>query len=224
MARFPEGSTLDVCGDVGLAALSQRWTEANYPARALIVSAEEEDDDVYFILEGKARAATFTDQGKEVLLSDLMPGDSFGIFAAIDGQPRSTNVVALEDSRIARMSAPNFNDVLYGNSAVARAFVLYLVDRVRALSERMTNVTTMNAEQRLVFELLRLANADEAEGDTAMVEPLPTQQELANVIFSQRESVGRDMSKLRDLGLIERAGRKLKILSIEGMRDRLEPE
>ena len=103
--RFPEGSTLHACGPDGCAALAEYWTEAIYPARALIVSEDETDDDVFFILSGHARAATYTDSGKEVLMSDLPPGESFGLFAAIDGQPRSTNVIAVDDARIARMSA-----------------------------------------------------------------------------------------------------------------------
>jgi CRP-like cAMP-binding protein len=218
---FPKGSTLHACGPEGCAALAAHWTEATYPARALIVSEDETDDDVYFILSGSARAATYTETGKEVLLSELPPGESFGLFAAIDGQPRSTNVIAVEDARIARMSAEKFNQVLFSNCDVARAIIIYLVERIRHLSTRMTAVTTRNAEQRLIGELLRLAKADEQGGDTAVIDPLPTQQDLATLLFSQRETIGRDMSKLKDAGLIERKGRSLRIKTISGLRARL---
>lgn len=218
---FPEGSTLRACGVEGCESLEKYWTEARYPERALIVSEDEEDDDVYFILGGRARAATYTDNGKEVMLSELAQGDSFGIFAAIDGQPRSTNVVAIEDSRIARMSAAHFNEVLDTDTRVMRAFLLYLVDRIRHLSTRMTDVTTLNAEQRLISELIRLARPVTGNEDVAIVDPLPTQQELATLIFSQRESVGRDMSKLKDAGLIERKGRALTIRSLRQLGARL---
>ena len=219
--KFPEGSTLHACGPEGCAALAKYWTEATYPARALIVSEDETDDDVFFILSGQVRAATYTDSGKEVFMSDMPSGESFGIFAAIDGQPRSTNVIAVEDSRIARMSAVNFNKVLYSHSGVTRAFVLYMVDRIRHLSTRMTAVTTRNAEQRLITELLRLAEAGIIGNDTAVIEPLPTQQDFAILLFSQREAIGRDMSKLKDAGLIERKGRSLLIKSVSGLEARL---
>ncbi len=219
--KFPEGSTLHACGPDGRAALAKYWTEATYPARALIVSEGETDNDVFFILSGQVRAATYTDSGKEVFMSDMPPGESFGIFAAIDGQPRSTNVIAVEDSRIARMSAANFNKVLYSHSGVTRAFILYMVDRIRHLSTRMTAVTTRNAEQRLITELLRLAEAGMTGDDTALIEPLPTQQDFATLLFSQREAIGRDMSKLKDAGLIERKGRSLRIKSVSGLEARL---
>ncbi len=219
--KFPEGSTLHACGPDGRAALAKYWTEATYPARALIVSEGETDNDVFFILSGQVRAATYTDSGKEVFMSDMPPGESFGIFAAIDGQPRSTNVIAIEDSRIARMSAAHFNKVLYSHSGVTRAFVLYMVDRIRHLSTRMTAVTTRNAEQRLITELLRMAEAGIIGDDTAVIEPLPTQQDFATLLFSQREAIGRDMSKLKDAGLIERKGRSLLIKSVSGLEARL---
>jgi CRP-like cAMP-binding protein len=222
--RFPEGTTLHACGPAGCAALAKYWTEATYPARALIVSEDDTDDDVFFILSGVARAATFTDSGKEVFMSDLPAGESFGIFAAIDGQPRSTNVIAVVEARIARMSAVNFNKVLYSHSDVARAFILYLVDRVRHLSARMTAVTTRNAEQRLIAELLRLAEAGITGKDAARIELLPTQQDFAALLFSQRETIGREMSKLKDAGLIEREGRSLLIKSLSQLRARLSGE
>lgn len=221
MHSFPPESTLARCGEKGVTALAAQWTESQFQARSLIVSDEDTDDDVFFILTGRARAATFTDQGKEVLLSDIPAGESFGLFAAIDGQPRSTNVVALEPCRIARLSAKQFNQVVYEERDVSRAIIMYLVDRIRALSDRVKAVTTLNAEQRLAAELIRLSGADD-EDETAVIDPLPTQHDLACMIFSQREAVGREMSKLRDMGLIARSGRRLEIRDVERLRARYE--
>lgn len=217
--EYPEGSTLWACGPEGCAELSKYWTESNFPPKSVIVSEADTDDDVFFVVDGLARAATFTDNGREVLYSDLPPGESFGIFAAIDGEPRSTNVFAKEHSRVARMSANHFREVLYGNSAVNKAFILYLVDRIRYLSGRMTEATTLSTEQRLCAQLLRMCA--KTGKDTAFIERLATQQELATLISSQRESVGREMSKLKDQGLITREGKSLTIHTLRGLESKL---
>jgi CRP-like cAMP-binding protein len=217
---YPEGSTLHSCGPEGCDALAKYWTESNFTPKSVIVSESDTDDDVFFVVDGLARAATFTDNGREVLYSDLPRGDSFGIFAAIDGQPRSTNVFAKEHSRIARMSANHFREVLYGNEAVNKAFMLYLVDRIRYLSGRMTEATTLSTEQRLCAQLLRMCVKTD-ERDVGFIEKLATQQELATLISSQRESVGREMSKLKDQGLIDRKGKSLTILSLRGLETKL---
>ncbi|MEM7239916.1 MAG: helix-turn-helix domain-containing protein, partial [Pseudomonadota bacterium] len=83
------------------------------------------------------------------------------------------------------------------------------------------NVTTMNAEQRLIYELLELGRTNMTGDDTAVIDPVPTQQELAILISGQRESVGRDMSKLGSKGLIEREGRILTIPSMDRLEDYL---
>lgn len=219
---FPEGTTLRACGLEGVEELARHWHESNVPRHTLIVAEAEKDDDVFFILAGHARAATYTNRGREVLLSELHAGEAFGIFAAIDGEPRSTNVVSVEDSRIARMTGPDFRKVLYSHPDVNRAFILYLVDRIRSTSTRFTTVATLSAEQRLISELLRLAKAGRNRNDTAVIDPVPTQHDLALLTFAaHREAVGRDMSKLKDAGLIERRGRKLLIKSLSGLAARL---
>ena len=217
--QFPPGSTLHACGPEGCAALAKLWTVSSFPARSVIVSESDTDDDAFFVVEGVARAATFTDNGREVLYSDLPRGEAFGIFAAIDGHPRSTNVFAKEASRVARLSGSQFREVLYGDRKVNEAFMLYLVDRIRHLSSRMTEATTLSTEQRLCAQLLRMC--ERSGPDTAFIERLATQQELATLISSQRESVGREMSKLKDHGLIRRDGRSLRILSLRGLEAKL---
>jgi len=216
---YPEGSTLHACGPEGCAALARHWTISNFTPKSVVVSESDTDDDVFFVVNGLARAATFTDNGREVLYSDLPPGESFGIFAAIDGQPRSTNVFAKEHSRIARLSASHFREVLYETRSVNEAFILYLVDRIRYLSSRMTEATTLSTEQRLCAQLLRMC--EKTGRDTGFIDKLATQQELATLISSQRESVGREMSKLKDQGLIDRQGRSLSILSLRGLETKL---
>ena len=216
---FPEGSTLAACGADGRAALAKLWSVNTYNTRAVIVSESDTDDDVFFVLEGHARAATFTDNGREVLYSDLPAGDSFGIFAAIDGAPRSTNVFAREPSKIARMSASNFKEVLYTHRDVNHAIMVYMINLIRHLSNRVTEATTLSTEQRLCAQLLRIS--ERSGPNQARIEKLPTQQELATLISSQRESVGREMSKLKDQGLILREGKTLTILNLHGIETKL---
>lgn len=216
---FPKGSTLEACGEAGRSALSKYWSVSTCGPRAVIVSESDTDDDVFFVLEGHARAATFTDNGREMFYSDLPVGEAFGIFAAIDGEPRSTNVFARESSKIARMSASNFRDVLFSNRDVNQAFVAYMIKLIRHLSNRVTEATTLSTEQRLCAQLLRIC--ERTGPNQAFIKNLPTQQELAVLISSQRESVGREMSKLKDQGLILRDGKSLKILNLQALETKL---
>lgn len=216
---FPRGSTLHACGVEGRAALAEHWRVSRYDAGATVLSESEPGDDVYFVLDGIARAGIFSGHGREVFYSDLPQGEAFGIFAAIDGELRSANVFARTECQIACLSANQFRDVLYGNAQVTVAFMRYLVDRIRDLSNRMTEATTLSTEQRLSAQLLRMCK--KTGENTGHIAKLATQQELATLISSQRESVGREMSKLKDQGLIEREGRSLWLLNLRGLQAKL---
>ena len=216
---LPPGCMLRACGPEGFAALAARWNVLAVPAGTSVVSIEEQDADVFFVLAGRVRATSFASSGREVAFSELRPGDVFGELAAIDGGPRSTNVVALSQARLGRLPAPQFNALIDENRTVMRAVLQLLAGRVRGLSSRMVDVATMNARRRLVSFLLQLA---EPEGpDRAVIPALPTQQEIADAILGQREAVGREMSRLRRQGVILREGRRLRILSVARLRAEL---
>ncbi|MEO0621114.1 MAG: Crp/Fnr family transcriptional regulator [Pseudomonadota bacterium] len=221
---LPEGTTLRACGPGGYAALAAEWSETVYAPRAPIIGDADAGDDVFFILEGRVRASTFTGTGREVRFADLGPGACVGEIAAIDGGARSTNVTAITETRAARITVARFNRLIDSNTDVMRAFLSYLARRVRVLSGRLLNLTTMSARERLVAELLTRARPRRGKPDVAVIEALPTQQELADAIFGQREAVGRDLSRLRRLGLIKREGRRLEILSVAGLTAELQGE
>lgn len=220
---LPEGTTLKSCGPGGYAALASEWVEAVYPPRMPIIDDEDQSDDVFFILAGRVRASTFTANGREVRFADLGPGACVGEIAAIDGGTRSTNVTAITETRAARITVTRFNRLIDENTDVMRAFLTYLARRVRVLSGRLLNLTTMSARERLVAELLTRAGPEAGDG-TAVIEVLPTQQELADAIFGQREAVGRDLSRLRRLGLIRRERRRLTILNVAALTAELQAE
>ena len=51
---------------------------------------------MYFVVEGEVRATSYSLEGKEVIFRDIVAGEMFGEYAAIDGRPRAADVVALD--------------------------------------------------------------------------------------------------------------------------------
>lgn len=211
---FGEGTLLRECGDGAISKLSSIWYESRGQADQLLLSADDLGDDTYFVLEGRVRAATFTESGREVTFSDLGPGDCFGIFASIDGAPRSTNVLAVTACRIARLRSAQVKQLLATDEAFTMALIRYLVRTIRDLSTRVTEFSALTANQRLGRELVRLARRFRIKPDEARIENAPTQAELASMISSHREAVAREMARLQKLSLLRREGRTLIVSSI----------
>jgi CRP-like cAMP-binding protein len=66
-----------------------------------------------------------------------------------------------------------------------------------------------------------LSASEKSAPNQRRIAQLPTQQDLATQIWSQRESVGREMSKLKEQGLILRDGKSLRILDVLGLESKL---
>ncbi len=192
-------------------ALAGRCRWQHYTSGQQIVAHLDTTRDVFFIAEGRVRATSYSLSGKEVTYRNIEAGDMFGEFAAIDGKPRSADVVALSDCFLATMSDAVFWEVLERHAEVAAATLKQLTSQIRALTERVFEFSALAVRNRIHAELLRLARSHESDDNTALVEPAPTHTELATRLSTHREAVTRELNTLARAGLIERHGNALRI-------------
>lgn len=174
----------------------------------------DETNDVYFIVSGNVRAIIFSISGKEVAFRDIPAGEVFGDLAAIDGMPRSTSVVALEDCSVLSMSAHEFWKVMEAYPSVAAGILRRLTDLVRRLSERVVEFSTLGVKNRIHAELLRLARDHMAGENTAEISPAPTHADISSRISTHREAVTRELNHLEEVGLIARPGGSITVLDV----------
>jgi len=87
-----------------------RWRRCS-PGQT-ILQRQDEGRDVFFVVRGRVCAIYHSASGREVRFGDLPAGEIFGEFAAIDGEPRSADIVSVTDALIASMPADQFWDVL----------------------------------------------------------------------------------------------------------------
>ena len=189
--------------------LTRRVNWRNYKAHHLIIGHQEASTDVYFMVSGSVRVTLFSSAGKEVAFRDIHAGECFGEYAAIDGAPRSANVIALTDVMIGSVSAEAFRSILEEYPAVSMALLTHLIGTVRSLSERIFEFSTLAVKNRIHSELLRLAREGESDGNIARISPAPTHADIAARISTHREAVTRELNELTKSGLIKRHGRIL---------------
>lgn len=185
-----------------------------YAANERILSHKDETRDVYFIVSGKVRVTIYSLGGKEITFRDQSAGEMFGELGAIDGEPRSAHVMALEDSLLASMSRETFWEVLAGYPQVAEFTLKRLATLVRALSGRVFEFSTLAVRNRIHAELLRLARENSHDDNTATIAPSPTHADIASRISTHREAVTREYHDLSEAGLIEQRRGELVINDI----------
>lgn len=198
-----------------LDALARRCTWRRFAPHQQILGQLDETTDVYFVVQGKVRAISYSLSGKEVTFRDIEIGGTFGEFAAIDGEPRSSNVVALQDSLIASLSADAFWEVLRNHPEVSAVLLRRMTRHARELTERVFEFSALAVKNRIHAELLRLALDHMTGGNTAEIGPAPTHADIASRVSTQREAVTRELNELARAGVVEQRGRRLRIKDVE---------
>lgn len=204
-------STLD---SESLARVTTRCRHKQFARNENIVLHQEGSTEVFFILSGSVRVLLDSPAGKEISFRDLERGDLFGELAAIDGQARSANVIALTDTHLAVLSSEDFWEILRGNPEVSAQLIKRLAHLIRFYSMRLYEFGTLGVEHRIHAELLRLGEVHRVGENTAVISPIPTHAVIASRISTRREAVARELSALTRSGLLVRKSKSLIISDI----------
>lgn len=165
-----------------------------------------EPGDVAFLVEGRARVVSHSAGGREISFHDIDAGEVVGEMSALDGQPRSASVVAVENGTLVGFLAPRtFQDLIAGHPALALAMMARLCGKLRVATDRIMELSTLGANNRVHAELLRLAKRHgRAEGRAAVIAPIPIHADIAARVSTTRETVARVLNDLARDGLVER--------------------
>jgi len=197
-----------------------RWH--SYPAQEQIIDRQSDDRDIYFIVQGVVRVLNYSFSGREIAFDDIQAGSIFGELAALDGEPRSANVVTVAPTEAATMSPSAFQDVMKEYPSVAVRLMQRMAQVIRVSTDRIMDLSTLGANNRVYAEILRLAHENEADDESAVISPVPIHGDIASRVSTTRETVARVLSDLSKKGLVIREGNKLIVNDILQLREMVE--
>jgi CRP-like cAMP-binding protein len=197
-------------------ALERRCVWRSWSPGAQIIDRETLTNDVYFIARGRVRVVDYSSSGtREVIFDELRAGGHFGELAAIDGEPRSANVVAVEPTETAMIPGAAFVALLFDHPEIGLAVMRRLSEMVRQSTTRIMDLSTRGANNRIYAELLRLARTGGGLApNTAVISPIPVHSEIAARVSTTRETVARALSDLSHRSLLHRTDEALVILDL----------
>jgi len=199
-----------------LASLARRCQWRDFEEGETILRRDDRGDEVCFVVRGRVRVGETSPEGREIVFAEIGVGEHIGEMAAIDGGHRSADVVAATDCRVACLPGADFCHLLHRNPEIALALLRDAARIIRLNNIRITELTSAGAVERICRELLRRAHAV-ASSTTWVIDELPTQETLAAVTGTTRETVAKVMSQLAHAGLVHRFRRSLEITDIGGL-------
>jgi len=193
-----------------LEVLQKMCKPRKYLKNSMIILEEEYGDLVFVVETGTIKITRVNDEGKEVILALLGPGEIFGELAILDGEARSANALAQENCQLWAINKEDFLEILKNHFSVSYNLMCELAKRLRKSDQQIEALSLSDAEHRIGVSLLNLAeDMGVIRKGKVTIQNLPFQQDIANMAGTSRETVSRVLKILENKSMISKEGHTL---------------
>jgi CRP/FNR family transcriptional regulator len=198
----------------GLARLETAAHRHSFAAGATIFVEGAACAGFHIIADGLVRLYRANSEGRLHTLSLLRPPSTFNEVAAVDGSPNPFNAVAVTAATVCVISHYALIELMATDRALLNATVRALARLNREYLDRLEDMTFRTIPSRLAKLFLH----DATYGDQICEAPSQlTQEEMAAILGTTREVVGRALRNLLNAGLLRKQGRYFAIVDRAGL-------
>jgi CRP-like cAMP-binding protein len=178
-----------------------------YPANTAVFFQDDPADALYILLSGSAKMFQTSEDGKDRILRILRPGNAFGDLAMIEGKNRFVSVQTLEDCEVLRLMRKDFVAFADKHTWVMWSLLSAFAERIRRMNEDVLDLSFRDVPYRLLSALADLVERhghQTANGWTISMQL--SASDLASMIGSNTDTVGRLLDRYENDGLLRRDG------------------
>lgn len=203
--------------DEELGPIKQELRFRHYAKREIVLQKGGHGDGLLFLLSGQLQVIDITEDGRAIGLRMLAPGDFFGEIALINNSTRSASVVALTAVVVAFLPTSTAMHLFSHSPSVAKLMLRHLAQKIQRDSEFRALLSINNTAKRIYTYLSMQNRQQPSPGAPAVLENLPTHQDIANMINTSRETVTRALAVLVQQGIVQKDGNRLIIVKPEAL-------
>ena len=197
-----------------LAQVATLAVERHFNRGDLILIAGENDGSLCYVCSGLVRVFKASPDGKEQVLRLIGVGQTFNDVPALDGGPNPASVAAVESSKIYMIRRSGLHQLIMTRPQVAEAVVLTLAKTLRHLVSLVEDLSLRHVTARVAKILLDREISDQQGQHVHRL----TQTEMASLVGSTREVVGRALKELETAGAIAMRHGQAIVLNQERLR------
>ncbi|MDD8018281.1 MAG: Crp/Fnr family transcriptional regulator [Bacteroidota bacterium] len=177
--------------------------------------------DLFFLKNGHVKISRTTQDGNEVILDIIGPGELFGELWRDDedATPPNETAVALDDVIICSVRKEEFEMLLQKNPALNFQLTKRIGLRLRKFEERVTELVFKDVKKRLATFLVRYASDfGKMKNGVITIKMHLSHQEIALLIGSARQTVTTTLNEFRTLGLIDFSQKGIVVNNLERLK------
>lgn len=179
-----------------------------FDKRAYVIHKGSAGDSLVLLVSGRLQVIAPSEDGREVGLHFVEPGDYLGEIAVIDGGVRSASVVATTASVVGLLPGNVARQLFTRHPVIAERLLLRLCHTIRQ-SSHIRSVLGMARAFSRIYAVLHSATRTWKDEGLVTIENLPSQQAIAIMANVSRETVSRAMQALFSNNIVEKDNRRL---------------
>ena len=190
--------------------LNHHCHRRNYPAKATIVYRDAPSDRLFLLLEGSVSVVQDDENGRELVMAYLNPGDFFGesgLFS--ENAKRNAWIQARSKCVIGEISYQRFERLYKADPELLPSVFSQQILRLNQTNLRAKAMAFEDVRGRVFQILVELAKQPDAAAKPQGMQIKTTRIELGRLVGCSREMVGRVLQELEAEGLISVHGKKI---------------
>ncbi|MBN3512158.1 MULTISPECIES: Crp/Fnr family transcriptional regulator [Mycobacteriaceae] len=204
-----------------VAALVRQLEPVTFRRGEVVFAEGEPGDTLYIITAGKVKIGRKSVDGRDSLITLMGPSDMFGELAIFDPGPRTSTVTALTELKTVVMSRSVLRSWIADRPEIAEQLLRVLARRLRRTNDNLSDLIFTDVPGRVAKQLLYLAQRfGSRDGSALRVDHELTQEEIAQLVGSSRETVNKALSDFAQRGWIRVQGRSILIDNAERLAKR----
>ncbi len=201
-----------------LARLVGEGRETAYRAGEYFFRQGDKHDGIHFIRSGRVRSFYLSSSGREITLAYWPRGHFVGAPQILGGGEHMWSSVAVEPSVGLWLPGAALRKLIYETPSLAIGVIEGLVYKSMCYTALLQIMGTQSKTSRLGHLLLTLSAPRAREPNVADIHTHFTQEELANMVGSTRQSISTSLDKFERQKLIERQGNVIRVVDVAGLR------
>src|SRR5579872_519633 len=190
--------------------LARYMTRQKFRRGEVIFYQGDPSGKLYVVEEGWVKLTRHAESGDELLIDVFGPGSIFGEVSIFTNEPRTGTVTAVENVVMTSLSRDSFYRLVQSHPKIAVGCLEILAKRLRTMDELVQDMSFLDVPARLAKRLLELAGQRGVETpDGTMIDLRITQEELATMVGTTRESTNKTLALFRRQGVIAKHGSRI---------------
>ena len=194
----------------------------HYPSKTAIIRPGDSANILYFIIDGSVTVSSEDEEGRELILAYINPGEFIGEMGLfVESPQREVMVRTRTPCDLAEISYDRLFQLYDGPLRDELTKILFsigtqLTRRLLNTSRKVSRLAFMDVTSRVAKTLIDLTTEPDAMSHPKGMQIRISRQEISRIVGCSREMVGRVLKQLEEQGMITVSGKTIVVLGTRG--------